>query len=436
MLTRGFFRAVLAGGLVSAAVTVTPQPALAADGGPGRDATTAIVAWNAQSLAVTLAEPLNPPLEGRNIAIESAAVYDAVISIIPRFEPYAVRVRVRRPASVAAAADAAAHAVMTALYPDQQASLDAFEATQLAAIPDGPAKSSGQAAGEAAAAAILALRANDHSGDTVPYTPGTAPGRWRPTPPAFKPALDPGWGNVTPFVLRSGSQYRPGPPPFLTSAAYTRDFNEIKAIGSATSTTRTPEETTIAHLWTVTGTQLWNQAVQQAAVTRGLGPAVTARDFAMLDLAGADTFIASWDAKYTYNQWRPVTAIQLADTDGNPATAADPTWTPLLTTPNFPDYLSGHATYAGAAETVLSALLGSHSGSFTFTNHANGLTWAYTSFADAATQVANSIRSPERTGDIAASSTDSALGSLRSLGQQPRGVIASRMAARTRTLAS
>ena len=278
---------------------------------------------------------------------------------------------------------------MAALYPDQQANLDAFEATQLAAIPDGPAKTAGEAVGEAAAAAILALRADDHSGDTVPYTPGTAPGQWRPTPPAFKPALDPGWGNVTPFVLRTGSQYRPGPPPALTSGAYTRDFNEIKAIGSADSTTRTPDETTIAELWTVTGPQLWNQAVQQLAVSRGLGPAVTARDFAMLGLAGADSFVAAWDTKYTYNQWRPVTAIQQADTDGNPATTADPAWMPLITTPSFPDYIAGHATYGGTAETILTALLGTHPGSFTFTNHANDLTWTYTSFLDAATQVVN-----------------------------------------------
>ena len=236
----------------------------------------------------------------------------------------------------------------------------------------------------------------------------------------------PGLGERHPVRAPLRQPVPPRPAARPPSAAYTRDFNEIKAIGSATSTTRTPSQTTIAELWTITGTQLWNQAVQQFAVSPAvLGPAVTARDFAMLDLAGADAFIASWDAKYTYNQWRPVTAIQLADTDGNPDTTADPAWTPLITTPNFPDYLSGHATYGGAAETVLSALLGTHPGSFTFTNHANGLTWTYSSFADAATQVVNRIRSPERTGDIAASSTDSALGSLRSLGQQPRGVIAS-----------
>jgi hypothetical protein len=159
MVNRGFFRVALAGGLVAAAVTVTPPAAFAANGGPRSDATAAVVAWNAESLAVTLAEPLNPPLEGRNIAIETAAVYDAVISIIPRFRPHAIRVKVSRPASAAAAADAAAHAVMKALYPDQQVNLDAFEATQLAAIPDGPAKISGQVVGEESAAAMLALRA-------------------------------------------------------------------------------------------------------------------------------------------------------------------------------------------------------------------------------------------------------------------------------------
>ena len=389
MLKTLLFRIVLAGGLASAAVTMIPSTAQAVDSGQRDNATGAIVAWNAESLAVTLAEPPNPPAEGRSIAIESAAVYDAVTSIIPRFAPYAIRLTVSRPASVAAAADSAAYSTMSALYPDQQVTLDAFETTQLAAIPDGPAKAHGQAVGSAAAAAILALRANDHSGDTVPYTPGTAPGDWQPTPPAFKAALEPGWGNVTPFVLRAGNQYRPGPPPALTSAAYTADFNEVKAIGSAASTTRSPDQTTIAQLWTVPGTQLWNQAIQQIAPARQLGPAVTARDFAMLGLAGADAFIAAWDTKYTYNQWRPITAIQHADTDANPATTADPTWTPLLTTPNFPDYVCGHATYGGTAETVLTTLLGTHPGSFTFTNHANGLSWTYTSFPQAATQVVN-----------------------------------------------
>ena len=389
MRTRLLFSAVLAGGLLPLAAASVPSAASAASGDPGHLGTAAIVAWNVESLKVTLGEPPNPPLEGRNIAIESAAVYDAVTSIIPRFDPYAVRLTVTRPASAAAAADAAAHAVMTALYPDQQASLDAFEATQLAMIPDGTAKDNGLAVGTAAASAILALRANDHSGDSVSYTPGTAPGQWQPTPPAFKSALEPGWGNVTPFVLQSGNQFLPGPPPALDSATYAADFNEIKAIGSADSTTRTPEQTTIAELWSVTGSQLWNQAIQQIAISRGLSPAVTARDFAMLDLAGADSFIESWGTKYIYNQWRPITAIREADTDGNAATVADPSWTPLLTTPNFPDYIAGHTTYAGTAEVILTSLLGAHPGTFTFTNHANGLSWTYDNFAQAAIQVVN-----------------------------------------------
>jgi hypothetical protein len=385
--------AALAGlGVVAAAAGAPAQASVTL--GDHALATQAILAWNAKSLSATALAPLNPPLEARNIAIESAAVYDAVTSITGRFAPYAVRLNTSRlnnsrPASIAAAANAAAYTVMSSLYPDQQSSLDAFETTQLAAIPDGPAKTNGQAIGGAAAVAILALRASDHAGDSVPYTPGTDAGEWQPTPTAFKPALDPGWGAVTPFALRTGSQFRPGPPPALTSAAYTRDFTEIKTIGSAASTTRTGDQTTIAALWTATGPQLWNQAVQHIAEARHLGPAVTARDFAMLALAGADAFIAGWDAKYTYNQWRPVTAIQRADTDGNSATTADPAWMPIITTPNFPDYVAGHATYAGAAETVLTALFGTHPGKFTFTNHANGLSWTYTNFNAVGTQVVN-----------------------------------------------
>jgi hypothetical protein len=218
--------------------------------------------------------------------------------------------------------------------------------------------------GEAVAAQILALRATDGASAAIiaPYTPGSQPGDWIPTPPAFHTALDPGWGTVRPFFLREGSQFRPGPPPALTSPQYTRDFNEIKDIGSATSSTRTQDQTELARFWISTAPQIWNPAARQVAIAQGTTLSQNARGFALLNLAGADAFIASWDAKFAYNQWRPVTAIRAADTAGNRETIADPNWTPLLVTPPFPDYIAGHTTYAGAAEEVLEHLFGGHPG--------------------------------------------------------------------------
>jgi membrane-associated phospholipid phosphatase len=350
--------------------------------------TRALVDWNVTALRTTAAAPFDPPLESRNLALVQAAVYDAVNSIRGRYRPYAVRVSAAPDASVVAAVAAAAHRSLVTLYPAQAAALDQAYETSLAAVPDGDEKTEGVETGAAAAGALLALRSLDHAADGAAYTPGSGPGAWVPTPPAFKAALDPGWGGVTPYFLRSGSQFRPGPPPALSSAAYRRDFDEIKAIGSATSSVRTKHETDVAQFWVSTAPQIWNQAAQQLTLQRGLGVTPAARLFALLNAAGADAFIAAWDAKFTYNEWRPVTAIRAADTDGNADTTPDPTWTPLLVTPPFPDYPAGHTTYAGAAETVLTSVFGVHPGSFTLRSAtAPGVELTYTSFAAAAAEV-------------------------------------------------
>ena len=235
---------------------------------------------------------------------------------------------------------------------------------------------------------MLSLRSADHSGDVVRYAPGSGPGAWIPTPPAFLPALDPGWGQVTPYLIRSGSQFRPGPPPALTSRTYTRDFNELVSIGSAASTARTPGQTTTARFWAPTGTQEWNQLAQQLAIAKRLPADRAAWAFALLNMAGSDAFVASWDAKYRYSQWRPVTAIRSAGADGNPATTADPAWTPLLPTPPFPDYIAGHTTFAGAAEVVLTAIFGPAPGTLTLTSAAvPGVVHSYASFRQVAAEV-------------------------------------------------
>jgi hypothetical protein len=324
----------------------------------------AVLDWNITALKTTAAAPFNPPVESRNLAIVHAAMFDAVNSIVGEFHAYAVELTAPKGASPDAAAAAAAHFAFVKLYPAQQAMLDAAYLTSLASIPDRAAKTNGISVGEAVAAKILAMRATDGADAAImkPYTPGSQPGEWIPTPPAFRPALDPGWGSVQPFLLQGGSQFRPAPPPALDSQQYARDFNEIKAIGAATGSTRTKDRTSLARFWISTAPQIWNPAARQVAITQALTLSQNARAFALLNLAGADAFIASWDAKFTYNQWRPVTAIRAANTTANPDTIADSGWAPLLITPPFPDYIAGHTTYAGAAEEVLEHVFGRNPG--------------------------------------------------------------------------
>jgi hypothetical protein len=349
------------------------------------------VDWNKIALRTTAAAAFNPPLESRNMAVVDASMYDAVTSITREFAPYAVRLTAPEDASSAAAAVAAAHYALVYLYPGQAPALDADYVSSLGRIADGSGKRNGIALGEVVASEILAIRAPDNSSVIFPYTPGTGPGVWQPTPPAFKPALDPGWGHVTPFLLASGSQFRPAAPYSLSSDAYTRDFNEIKAVGSANSTIRTPEQTVIARFWLSTGTQEWNQPAMQLAVARHYSLSRTARLLAALNMAGADAFIAGWDAKYTYNQWRPITGIRNAGIDGNPDTLADPTWTSLLVTPPFPDYICGHTIFAGAAQAVLERFFGkSDRLSLSVTSASTpGVVRIYTSFREMGDEVLN-----------------------------------------------
>ena len=319
-----------------------------------------VLDWNVIALKTTAAAPFNPPLETRNMAIVHAAIFDAVNSITTESPAFIIRLRAPRGASAEAAAVAAAHVTLVKLYPDQQAMLDAAYNASLSHIPDGSGRAGGVRVGEAIALKTLDARASDGAVAAIKaeYVPGKRPGDWIPTPPASLPALDPGWGRVRPFVLRQGSQFRPGPPPALHSQRYARDFDEIKEIGSTTSRTRRQEESDLARFWIATAAQNWNPVAREMSMANGLTLSQNARAFALLNLAGADAFIAAWDAKFAYSQWRPVTAIRATEKDGNPATDADSLWTPLLVTPPFPDYIAGHTTYAGAAQAVLEYLFG------------------------------------------------------------------------------
>src|SRR4029077_9410284 len=260
--------------------------------------------------------------------------------------------------STTAAAIGAAHRALTQLLPSQTQFLDTMLAQSLPKFGVSPGDQ-GFAFGEAVADEIVALRVSDGAAlAQYPYTAPNAgaPGVWVPTPPAFAAALLPGWGSVQPWVLESGAQFRPDEGPDLTSHRYARDLNEVRDIGALNSATRTAEQTNIARFWLASAALIWNPVLRQVVLGLGLDESEAARDFALMNVAGADARIACWDAKYAFNFWRPVTAIQRADEDDNRATKADPAWTPLVATPNFPEYVSGHTTVSGAMATVLRLL--------------------------------------------------------------------------------
>ena len=344
--------------------------------------------WNVITLKTTAAGPFSPPRETRSLAIVSAAIHDAVCSIVRQCAAYALRVETRRDASVEAAIGAAAHDALVALYPGAVTSLNTSYDSALAELPAGRARDLGIAVGQRTAAAMLAMRAQDHASDHVTYTPTPGAGNWAPTPPAFLAALEAGWGSVTPFLLESGSQFRPGPPPALGSDTYVRDYLEMVTIGAVNSTTRTALETETARFWISTAPQLWNQVVRQLSREPGMNVAKAARAYLLVNLAGADAMISAWDAKFAYGQWRPVTAIRSLADDGSAATNPDPAWTPLLITPPFPDYPAAHVVYGAAAARVLDALFKEHHGELSITSAtAGGVTHHYQSFAEIADEV-------------------------------------------------
>ncbi|MDP9145898.1 MAG: vanadium-dependent haloperoxidase, partial [Actinomycetota bacterium] len=347
----------------------------------------AVTVWNATAgkaaVDACLAPTGNPLHESRLYAVMHVAIHDALNAIDRRSRPYAFKTGAKPGASPDAAVAAAARDVLVPLLEQLPApfsvcvtdsdvveSVDDAYAAALGAIPDGRAKRQGVALGQAAAAAILALRAGDGSDtplfDTA-YPQGTQPGEYRFTP-GFDFAFAPGWADVTPFVLRDSSQFRPGPPYRVTGKKYAADFNEVKRLGGDDITTpsaRTAEQTEIARFWVESSPQQWNRIARTVSAARGLDLWENARLFGLLNMALADGYIGSFDTKYHgYNYWRPVTAIQLAETDGNP-NSADPTWTPLVPTPPIPDYDSAHSVEGGAASQVLKRFFGTDHISFT-----------------------------------------------------------------------
>jgi PAP2 superfamily len=291
-------------------------------------------------------------------------------------------------ASRPAAASAAAHKALVPLFPANASTFDALNAAILAGIPDGPHKRAGIIWGEFVATVILFARANDGSDAVVQPPGGSGPGVWVPTPPAFLPYLLPQWGFVAPFGMRNSSQFRPPGPPSLDSQQYAADYNEVKELGAAVGSTRTEDQTQIALFWadgagTETAPGHWNSIAQIIAAARANTLEENARLFALLNIAMADAAICAWDAKYTFDFWRPVTAIAFAEPQLN--------WMSFIVTPPFPDYTSGHSTISAAAATVLPLFYGTED--LPFTTGSDFLPGVYRSFStclDAAEEAAAS----------------------------------------------
>lgn len=364
------FATILSAGPAQAAVTV------------GSDS---VLYWN-QVLSTGLAG--SPTVTSRGFAMVSVAIHDAANATSGNVDRGYFGNIATPGGDTRAAVAVAARNVLVALNPAKTAEFDAALAASLALVPDGAGKTNGMATGALIAAAALAGRAADGSTAVVPYTPSGLPGRWAPTPPGNVPASLPQWGSVTPWLLASGNQFRAGPPPAIDSAEYATALNEVKDIGALNSATRTADQTAAAVFWEgASGTGPWVQAAINAVEAKGLSTMDNARLFALLSTSTADAAIATWDTKYTYDFWRPVTAIRNADLDGNAATIQDPNWTSRIVAPPHPSYLSAHSAVAGTASGVLQGLLGD-SGNFCMTVAGNTRCWD--SYALAATDAANS----------------------------------------------
>jgi len=360
----------------------------------------AVTDWNAIAIQTIAGVPSHP---GATPLLDSAmvqvAVYDAVEAINGRFRPYHVHIP-GASGSPAAAVAKATHDVLISRFPSLTGSLDTIYHNYLAA--HGLAESDpGVAVGQKAAAGIIALRANDGSFplNPAPFIGGTDPGVWRPTPSFLpgtplpnSPALAPWLANVTPFTLTSPSQFRAVPPPSLTSKRYATAFNEVKAMGSASSSVRTPAQTDLALFWVANYQVLWNHVLRDIATAHVHNIDDSARLFALANLAMTDAIITAWDTKFHYVFWRPLTAIQEADKDGNRDTDSDANWQPLINTPNYPDYTSGANNITGAVTRTLALFFGAEEMNFSATTTnlaALQQVRTYNRFSDAAEDVVN-----------------------------------------------
>jgi len=353
-----------------------------------------VTEWNQNMLQAGLVARTSPLIMTRVAAIVQASVFDAVNGIERRYTPVHVSAAAPRGASRRAAVVQAAYASLLKLYPTQKPALDTQLAASLANLIEdgedvGQSIERGLAWGQQVADEIWAWRSTDgFTPAPSPFLGGTAVGQWRPTPPGFLSGAGPQFAYMTPWAIQSPAQFRPGGPPALASAQYAADFNETKTMGRDTSATRSADQALACRFWNAsTASYYWNRVAVQLAEENDFSLSQNAHLLAALDIAMADAAIACWEAKYTYVFWRPVTAIPSLDDDGNPATDPDPSWLPLLITPNHPEYPSGHSTVSGAAGAVLADYFGDAS-SFTIDSDVIlGVTRPFTSFTAALEEV-------------------------------------------------
>ena len=352
-------RPIIVVALAVALLAAWPRSAGAAD---------AVTFWNQVAVAASAVHA------GRAAAVTPVdltyvhtAIYDAVVAIRGGHSPIAVTLAsVPSGASVDAAIDAAAHRVLLTMFPADQAYLESQYALALAMIADGPSKTDGISVGEQVATRFLALRANDGWNAPSSYSPGSGPGAWQPTAPA--PAIAPWMATMRPFTFDDPARFRAEPPPALDSAEWAEEYNEVQRMGSVTSVYRTPEQTEIARFYGEHAGIQYGRIFRAFAEGQQLDVVDNARLFAQLYLTSADAIIACWDSKYSYSFWRPITAIRAGDTDGNDATIADPSWTPLLGTPNHPEYPSAHGCFTGSIADALASFFGTKKVSITLTS--------------------------------------------------------------------
>ena len=314
----------------------------------------AVLDWNEVALAEVTANGQSPPDGARTMAMVHVAVFDAVNAIDRRYEPVALKERGPADASADAAVASASYTVLASLFPAREPALAKLYAAALARVPDGPAKLAGIELGDDAATACLAQRAGDGTGAPNRYAPQTSAGVYVPT--SLPIASE--WPEVKPWVMHSPSEFRPAPPPKLTSDVWTRDFAEVKRLGAKESKERSASQTETALFWSITGPASWNPVVRSLASSRPMSTVERARLFALANVAAMDSFIAVFDGKYEYSFWRPITAIRRAEIDGNDATDAAPQWLPLLETPLHPEYPCAHCISSAAVGAVLEAELG------------------------------------------------------------------------------
>lgn len=357
---------------------------------PSVSAADEVTDWVQVMVSALTATSTSPQNSGRIAAITQAAVFDAVNGIVPQYTPYFVTDAAPHGASRRAAAVQAAYVALSTLLPAQAPGLLRQRDASIAALGSSESVNRGIQWGQFVATELLEERSTDgFPAGGVPDFGDLTVGKWRPEVPGTQ-AVTPWLAVLTPFAMPTPDHFRPGGPPALTSAAYNLDFNEVKTLGRATGSSRTPDQTVIAFFWTDNTISHWNRIAVSVALDEHTTLSENARLFALLNIAMADAGIAVWDAKFLYRFWRPFSAIPLAGTDGNPSTVADPDWTTLFTTPNHQEYPSGHGGLSGAAARVLARIFGDHTKFTHRSDTAPFMPRTHKRFSDAADEANNS----------------------------------------------